>query len=44
VFNGDLGRIKRHAADVLIDDFEGREVEYPLGELDALASAYATTI
>ncbi len=29
---------------VLIADFDGREVEYPFGELDALVPAYATTI
>ncbi len=46
VFNGDLGRVLRidQTEGVLIADFEGREVEYPFGELDALVPAYATTI
>ncbi len=46
VFNGDLGRVKRidQTDGVLIADFDGREVEYPFGELDALVPAYATTI
>jgi exodeoxyribonuclease V alpha subunit len=46
VFNGDLGRVKRidQTEGVLIADFDGREVEYPFGELDALVPAYATTI
>jgi exodeoxyribonuclease V alpha subunit len=46
VFNGDLGRILRidQAEGVLWADFDGREVEYPFGELDMLVPAYATTI
>ncbi|MGD9541693.1 SF1B family DNA helicase RecD2 [Methylocystis sp.] len=46
VFNGDLGRVRRidPAEGVLIAEFDGREVEYPFGELDALVPAYATTI
>ena len=46
VFNGDLGRVLRidQNEGVLIADFDGRELEYPFGELDALAPAYATTI
>jgi exodeoxyribonuclease V alpha subunit len=46
VFNGDLGRVLRidQTEGVLIADFDGREVEYPFGELDALVPAYATTI
>jgi exodeoxyribonuclease V alpha subunit len=46
VFNGDLGRVKRidQTEGVLVADFDGREVEYPFGELDALVPAYATTI
>ena len=46
VFNGDLGRVLRidQTEGVLITDFDGREVEYPFGELDALVPAYATTI
>ncbi|WBK02234.1 ATP-dependent RecD-like DNA helicase [Methylocystis parvus] len=46
VFNGDLGRILRidQADGILWVDFDGREVEYPFGELDTLVPAYATTI
>jgi exodeoxyribonuclease V alpha subunit len=46
VFNGDLGRVKRidQTDGVLIADFDGREMEYSFGELDALVPAYATTI
>ena len=46
VFNGDLGRVHRIDRDegALIVNFEGREVSYPFGELDALVPAYATTI
>ena len=46
VFNGDLGRVLRidQTEGILIADFDGREVEYPFGELDALVPAYATTI
>jgi ATP-dependent exoDNAse (exonuclease V), alpha subunit - helicase superfamily I member len=46
VFNGDLGRIRRidQTEGFLIAEFDGREVEYPFGELDALVPAYATTI
>jgi exodeoxyribonuclease V alpha subunit len=46
VFNGDLGSISRidHEEGVLIASFEGREVEYTFGELDALVPAFATTI
>ena len=46
VFNGDLGRVKRidQTEGLLVADFDGREVEYPFGELDALVPAYATTI
>ncbi len=42
----DLGRVRRidQADGVLIAEFDSREVEYPLGELDALVPAYATTI
>ncbi len=41
VFNGDLGRVRRidQTEGVLIVDFDGREVEYPFGELDALVPA-----
>jgi exodeoxyribonuclease V alpha subunit len=46
VFNGDLGRVLRidQAEGVLWVDFDGREVDYPFGELDTLVPAYATTI
>ncbi|MGB6326277.1 MAG: ATP-binding domain-containing protein [Methylocella sp.] len=46
VFNGDLGTVLRIAENdgLLIAGFDGREVEYPLRELDALRPAYATTI
>ncbi|GLI95200.1 ATP-dependent RecD-like DNA helicase [Methylocystis echinoides] len=46
VFNGDLGRILRidQTEGNLWVDFDGREVEYPFGELDTLVPAYATTI
>src|SRR5690349_17890715 len=46
VYNGDLGIVRR--VDVedgeLVVGFEGREVTYDFGELDALALAYATTV
>jgi exodeoxyribonuclease V alpha subunit len=43
VCNGDLGRVRRidQADGVLTAEFDGREVEYPFGELDALVPAYA---
>jgi exodeoxyribonuclease V alpha subunit len=46
VFNGDLGTVVRidEVEGALIASFDGREVEYPFGELDALVPAYATTI
>jgi exodeoxyribonuclease V alpha subunit len=46
VFNGDLGRVRRidQTEGLLVAEFDGREVEYPFGELDALVPAYATTI
>ena len=46
VFNGDIGMIS--AVDVqertLLVNFEGREIEYDVSELDELVHAYATTI
>jgi exodeoxyribonuclease V alpha subunit len=41
VFNGDLGRVPRidQTEGVRIADFDGREVEYLCGELDALVPA-----
>jgi exodeoxyribonuclease V alpha subunit len=46
VFNGDLGTVVRidEVEGALVASFDGREVEYPFGELDALVPAYATTI
>jgi exodeoxyribonuclease V alpha subunit len=46
VFNGDLGTVLRidEAEGLLVAGFDGREVEYPLSELDALLPAYAMTI
>jgi exodeoxyribonuclease V alpha subunit len=46
VYNGDLGFIRRidpEQGEVVID-FEGREVAYDYGELDAVVPAYATTV
>lgn len=46
VFNGDIGMVS--AVDVqertLMVNFEGREIEYDVSELDELVHAYATTI
>jgi len=46
VFNGDLGTVLRidEIEGLLVAGFDGREVESPFGELDALVPAYATTI
>jgi len=46
IFNDDLRRVKRidQTDGVLIAGFDGREVKYPFGELDALVPAYAMTI
>jgi len=38
------GQAHRPDDGVLIADFDGREIEYPFGELDSLVPAYATTI
>ena len=45
-YNGDLGIVRRVDPDEgeLLVDFGGREVPYELGELDALALAYAATV
>ncbi len=46
VYNGDLGfitRIDPEEGEVVVD-FEGREVAYDVGELDALVPAYATMV
>jgi exodeoxyribonuclease V alpha subunit len=46
VFNGDLGTVLRidEIEGLLVAGFDGREVEYPFGELDTVVPAYATTI
>ncbi|PPQ34808.1 exodeoxyribonuclease V alpha subunit [Rhodoblastus acidophilus] len=46
VFNGDLGRVARidREEGALVASFDGREVTYAFGELDAVVPAYATTI
>jgi exodeoxyribonuclease V alpha subunit len=46
VFNGDLGLVRAVDAEAgeLLVDFDGREVPYVFGELDALVLAYATTV
>jgi len=46
VFNGDIGRIERidEQEGVLTIVYDGRPVEYELGELDEIALAYATTV
>jgi exodeoxyribonuclease V alpha subunit len=46
VYNGDLGLVERVDTEEgeLVARFEGREVSYPFGELDALQPAYAVTI
>jgi exodeoxyribonuclease V alpha subunit len=46
VYNGDLGVVSRVGVEEgeLAVDFDGRQVTYGFGELDALVLAYATTI
>lgn len=46
VYNGDLGLVASIDEDEreLVVDFDGREVVYDFGELDALSLAYATTV
>jgi exodeoxyribonuclease V alpha subunit len=46
IFNGDIGRILRvdEEEGLLSIDFDGRSVEYELGELDEVSLAYATTV
>ncbi len=46
VFNGDIGRITRVDSEqgLIHIDYDGREVEYELGELDEVSLAYATTV
>ena len=46
VFNGDIGRIRGIDLEksVVTVDFDGRAVEYEIGELDELGLAYAASI
>jgi len=46
VFNGDIGRIRRidEEEGVVTVEYDGRQVEYELGELDEISLAYATTV
>ena len=46
VFNGDIGRITEIDAEegIVLVDYDGRRVEYELGELDEVSLAYATTV
>jgi len=46
VFNGDIGRIRRidEEEGFVTIEYDSRQVEYELGELDEISLAYATTI
>ena len=46
VFNGDIGRVVRidEEEGLVFIDYDGRRVEYEIGELDELSLAYATTV
>ena len=46
VFNGDIGRVARIDTEegLVLVDYDGRRVEYELGELDEISLAYATTV
>ncbi len=46
VFNGDVGRVSRVDPEegIVVVNFDEREVEYELGELDELMLAYAMTV
>jgi exodeoxyribonuclease V alpha subunit len=46
VFNGDIGRVLDIDAveGIVAIDYDGRRVEYDLGELDEVSLAYATTV
>jgi exodeoxyribonuclease V alpha subunit len=46
VFNGDIGRVTRidEEEGLVSIDFDGRVVEYELGELDEISLAYATSV
>jgi exodeoxyribonuclease V alpha subunit len=45
-FNGDIGRVSRIDLEegLVYIDFDGREIEYELGELDEVSLAFATTV
>ncbi len=44
VFNGDVGEVSRVEGGTTFVRFDGREVQYPPDDLDALALAYASTV
>jgi exodeoxyribonuclease V alpha subunit len=44
VYNGDLGVVARIEAGVTFVSVDGREVQYAVDELDAIALAYASTV
>ncbi|HJL22018.1 MAG TPA: AAA family ATPase, partial [Polyangiaceae bacterium LLY-WYZ-15_(1-7)] len=44
VYNGDLGTVSRVEGGITYVNVDGREVKYPVKELDNLALAYASTI
>ncbi len=44
VFNGDLGRVTRVQGGATFVNFDGREVQYKVDELEMLSLAYASTI
>jgi exodeoxyribonuclease V alpha subunit len=46
VFNGDIGRVVQidEVEGLLYVEYDGRRVEYEVGELDAISLAYATTV
>jgi len=46
VFNGDIGRVARidEEEGLVFVEYDGRRVEYELGELDEISLAYATTV
>jgi exodeoxyribonuclease V alpha subunit len=44
VYNGDVGEVARVEGGITYVRFDGREVQYPADELDALGLAYASTV
>jgi exodeoxyribonuclease V alpha subunit len=44
VFNGDTGEVRRVEGGIAFVSMDGRDVQYPPEELDALALAYASTV